>query len=101
MLSVSKNKLPDLRRVYDDDTAREMLKACGLQYDHTATDSRYVSKRIGYGICEPYSGQYGNGVIVRRAEMRPDKCRLHSIIEYWLEVSKDGEERFNSGYIRG
>lgn len=100
MVNVSKNNTPDLRRIYDDNIARDILRSCGLEYSHTATDSRYISKRIGYGICEIYSGQYGNGLIVRRAERRPNKNHLHSVVEYWLEVNSDGKERLDGGCVR-
>ena len=73
-------KLPDLRRVYDDAKAHEILESCGLKYHHSATSYRYISKRLGYGICELYSGHYGTGVIVHRAGYA-----THGIVEYWLE----------------
>lgn len=98
----SSNPLPDLRRVYDESKAREILKSCGLTFHHTATDSRYISKRLGYGICELYEGHYGRGILVHRAETR--KLGTHSIVEYWLEegeeVGKEGQGT-NSGCIRG
>ena len=77
-------KLPDLRHIYDDAKAHEILKSCGLKYHHSATESRYISKRIGYGICELYSGHYGVGVIVHRADNRNINT-THGIMEYWLE----------------
>lgn len=77
-------KLPDLRCVYDDAKAHEILTSCGLKYHHSATESRYISKRIGYGICELYVGHYGVGVIVHRADNRKINA-THGIAEYWLE----------------
>ena len=77
-------KLLDLRRVYDDDKAHEILESCGLKYHHSANTSRYISKRLGYGICEMYSGHYGTGVIVHRANNSKINA-THGIVEYWLE----------------
>ena len=77
-------KLLDLKRVYDDAKAHEMLESCGLKYHHSATESRYISKRLGYGICELYSGHYGTGVIVHRANNSKINA-THGIVEYWLE----------------
>lgn len=77
-------KLPDLRHVYDDAKAREILESCGLKYHHSATESRYISKRMGYGICELYSGHYGVGIIVHRPDNRKISA-THGIMEYWLE----------------
>ena len=77
-------KLPDLRRVYNDEEAHDILRSCGLKYDHTANDCRYISKKIGYGICELYSGHYGQGIIVHRANNRIIG-HTHGIIEYWIE----------------
>lgn len=77
-------KLPDLRHVYDDAEAHEILESCGFKYHHTANVYRYVSKRLGYGICELYSGHYGSGVIVYRANNRKINA-THGIAEYWLE----------------
>lgn len=78
-------KLPDLRREYNDAKAKEILESCGLKYSHSAADSRYISKRIGYGICELYSGHYGTGVIVHRANNNKEINATHGIVEYWLE----------------
>ena len=61
-------KLTDLRRVYDDAKAHEILESCGLKYHHSAKSYRYISKRLGYGICELYSGRYGTGVLIHRAD---------------------------------
>ena len=77
-------KLLDLRRVYDDDKAHEILESCGLKYHHSANTSLYISKRLGYGICEMYSGHYGTGVIVHRANNSKINA-THGIVEYWLE----------------
>lgn len=77
-------KLPELRRVYDDAKAHEILESCGLKYHHSARSSNYISKRLGYGISELYSGHYGTGVIVHRADNSKINA-THSIIEYWLE----------------
>lgn len=77
-------KLPDLRGVYDDAKAHEILESCGLKYHHTANDYRYISKRLGYGICELYSGHYGVGIIVHRANNRKIGA-THGLVEYWLE----------------
>lgn len=79
-----REKLLDLRRVYDDAKAHEILESCGLKYHHSARESRYISKRIGYGICELYSGHYGTGVIVHRADNSKINA-THGIMEYWLE----------------
>ena len=73
-------KLLDLRRVYDDAKAHEILESCGLKYHHSANTSRYISKRLGYGICEMYSGHYGTGVIVHRANNSKINA-THGIIE--------------------
>lgn len=77
-------KLPDLRREYDDAKAKKILESCGLKYSHSAAECRYISKRIGYGICELYSGRYGTGVIVHRANNKENNA-THGIVEYWLE----------------
>ena len=77
-------KLLNLKRVYDDAKAHEILESCGLKYHHSAVESRYISKRIGYGICELYSGHYGVGVIVHRADNSKINA-THGIMEYWLE----------------
>ena len=77
-------KLLDLRRVYDEAKAHEILESCGLKYHHSANSYRYISKRLGYGICEMYSGHYGTGVIVHRANNSKINA-THGIIEYWLE----------------
>ena len=77
-------KLADLRRMYDDTKAHEILESCGLKYHHSAKVCRYVSKRSGYGICELYSGHYGTGVAVYRADNSSINA-THGIVEYWLE----------------
>ena len=77
-------KLLELRRVYDDAKAHEMLESCGLKYHHSAKACRYISKRLGYGICELYSGHYGTGVAVYRADNSSINA-THGIVEYWLE----------------
>ena len=77
-------KLPELKRVYDDAKAHEILESCGLKYHHSARSSNYISKRLGYGTCELYSGHYGTGVIVHRADNSKINA-THSIIESWLE----------------
>lgn len=77
-------ELPDLRRVYDESEAKKILESCGLKYSHSAAESRYISKRIGYGICELYSGRHGTGVIVHRANNKEINA-THGIMEYWLE----------------
>lgn len=96
------SNVPDLRRVYDAGEARKILREHGLTFSHAAGDSRYISKRIGYGICEPYDGRYGKGLIVRRAETRIDKNPVHSIVEYWLEERVNGkaEQGLDSGCVR-
>lgn len=76
-------RLPDLRRVNDDEEARRILESCGLRYHHSAADTVYISKRVGYGICEIYNGHFGKGIIVHRAESR--SYSTHSYREYWLE----------------
>ena len=77
-------KLLNLKRIYDDDKAHEILESCGLKYHHSANSYRYISKRLGYGICELYSGHYGTGVIVHR-ENNSKINATHGSIEYWLE----------------
>ena len=77
-------KLPDLRCVYDDAKAHEILESRGLKYHHSAKSYRYISKRLGYGICELYSGHYGTGVLVHRADNSKINA-THGILEYWLE----------------
>lgn len=77
-------KLPDLRRVYDDAKAHEILRSCGLTFHHSAYAYRYISKRMGYGVCELYSGRYGTGIAVYRADNSKINA-THGIVEYWLE----------------
>ena len=79
-----RGKHPYLRREYNDAKAKEILESCGLKYSHSAAESRYISKRIGYGICELYSGHYGTGIIVHRASNK-EINDTHGIVEYWLE----------------
>ena len=77
-------KLPDLQHVYDDAEAHEILQSCGLTYHHSANACRYISKRKGYGVCELYSGHYGTGIAVYRADNSKINA-THGIVEYWLE----------------
>ena len=80
-------KLPDLKRVYDDAKAHEMLESCGLKYHHSAKACFYFFIRLEYGISELDSGHYGTGVIVYRADNSKINA-THGIVEYWLEEGR-------------